>query len=106
MTAPEREAVRTILLAVQTGQWGLKGVCPRCSCSQMRGHKCSCPVKRATKLLNRTLGKPEPGLEDEDLIVHAAMGKLAKRGAIPDVDLLAIVWEAVDAAMHLGARTS
>ena len=103
MTGPEREAVRVILQVGQVGQWP-KGICPRCSCSQMRGHKCSCPVKRAYKLLNRTLGQAEPGLEDEDLIVHAAMGKLAPTTTLQPTDLLAIVWEAVDAAMHLGAR--
>lgn len=103
LTAAEREAVQVILRTAQQGEWQ-KGVCSRCSYAQIRGHKCSCPVKRAYKLLARVVGKPEQGLEDDDLIVHAAMAKLAPVTTIPPVDVLAIVWAAVDAALQLGAR--
>lgn len=105
VTGPEREAIRVLLQTAQAGEWR-NGVCPRCSCSQARGHKCSCPVKRAYKLLARVLGHTALGVDDDDLIVYAAMGKLTPVTTIPHTDVLAIVWEAVDAAVQLGARTS
>jgi hypothetical protein len=102
LTAPEREAVRVILKALSLGEWP-KGVCPRCACSQLRGHKCSCPVKRATKLLNRAVGQAEPAIEDEDLIVESAMRDLVEATNLEG--RRRILWDAVEAAMQLGARS-
>jgi hypothetical protein len=108
VTRAEREAVRVLILTAQQGEW-VKGRCRRCDCERARGHKCSCPVKLAYKLLARVLGQPEPGIEDDDLIVESAMRDLVrvtKQETWQDQIPLwrRIVWEAVDAARHLGAR--
>lgn len=102
MTQPEREAVRVILQVAKVGEWP-HGTCPRCRCAQSRGHKCSCPVKRAYKLLSRVLGQPEPGLEDDDLIVESAVAKLARTSE--QEERRSILWATVEAAMQLGARS-
>lgn len=101
MTSPERAAVQVILRVAQAGEWP-NGACPRCQYAKLRGHKCSCPVKRAYKLLGRLVGQPEAGLEDDDLIVARTMARLGE--ALP-VDYRQILWDAVEAAMQLGART-
>lgn len=101
MTGAERAAVAVIVQVAQAGEWP-KGICPRCQYSQARGHKCSCPVKRAYKLLGRVVGQPEAGLEDDDLIVERAMAQL---NTAFHAEHRSIVWEAVEAAMQLGART-
>lgn len=101
MTRAEREAIRVVILTAQGGEWP-NGRCRHCNCERARGHKCSCPVKLAYKLLSRVLGQPEPGIEDDDLIVEGAVRQLAT--ATNPEGRRRIVWDAVDAARHLGAR--
>jgi hypothetical protein len=102
VTSPEREAVRVLLDVLKVGEWQGNGKCPKCSFVQLRGHKCSCPVKLAYKLLQRSLGTFEVGIEDEDLIVAQALKDL--ESASDRETRRRVVWAAVDAAMLLGAR--
>lgn len=97
--------MKVILHTAHMGEWPGE-VCPQCRCSKLRGHKCSCPVKRAYKLLGRVLGEPvPPSLDDDDLIVEHAMRELGNAIAADEPGRMrAIVRDAVDEAMHLGAR--
>lgn len=103
LNAAEREAIGVIFHVAQTGGDWPNGKCPKCGYSQARGHRCSCPVKRALKLVGRLVGTVDAGLEDDDLIVERALSKLA--GGDP-AGARAVIWEVVESAIRLGSRAT
>jgi hypothetical protein len=101
VTDAERLHVATLLAVVKGGEW-VRGRCPRCSYQQLRGHKCSCPVKLALKRLKQAIGQDDDlGLDDDDLIVERALRDLA---TVDESGRRAVVRQAVDMAVALGGR--
>jgi hypothetical protein len=93
----------------------LRGRCPRCSFEQLRGHRCSCPVKVAVRNLSRLTGSvKDTSLDDDDLLVEQAVRKLIGTYYAPapisdeslKIVLREIVREAVDGAVQFGRRAS
>jgi hypothetical protein len=103
VTQHQLHDLRTLLRAWEKGEW-VKGRCPRCNFEQLRGHRCSCPVKVAVRNLSRLAGTgPDTSLDDDDLLVEQALMRLAK--AEP-AQYREIVREAVDGAVQFGRRAS
>jgi hypothetical protein len=101
VTDAERLHVATLLAVVKGGEW-VRGRCPRCAYTQLRGHKCSCPVKLALKRLKQAIGQDDDwGLDDDDLIVERAIRDLA---TADEAGRRAVVRAAVDAGIAFGGR--
>jgi hypothetical protein len=108
VTQHQLHDLRTLLQAFHKGEW-VKGRCPRCNFEQLRGHRCSCPVKVAVRNLSRLAGTgPDTSLDDDDLLVEQAMIKIEQLH--PEwnglSDYRAIVREAVDGAVQFGRRAT